>query len=66
MSASTATPQPLPGRFHEFSVATGDIRACVEFYEQLGFTQAATSDAVRHPYGVLSDGRLYVGEGMRR
>jgi catechol 2,3-dioxygenase-like lactoylglutathione lyase family enzyme len=54
-------PLPLVGRFHEFSVSTADIRACVEFYEQLGFTQATTSDAVTHPYGVLSDGRLHLG-----
>ena len=66
MSASTPTPQPLPGRFHEFSVATDDIRACVEFYETLGFTQAGTSDALTHPYGVLSDGRLYIGIHQRR
>lgn len=52
---------PLVGRFHEFSVVTQDIRACIEFYERLGFTQAATSDAVSHPYAVLSDGRLHLG-----
>lgn len=56
---------PLVGRFHEFSVATRDIRACVDFYERLGFTQAATSDAVTHPYGVLSDGRLHLGLHQR-
>ncbi len=56
---------PLVGRFHEFSVATHDIRASVEFYEQLGFTQAATSDALTHPYGVLSDGRLHLGVHQR-
>jgi catechol 2,3-dioxygenase-like lactoylglutathione lyase family enzyme len=66
VSASRSTPQPLAGRFHEFSIATGDVRTCVEFYERLGFTHAATSDAVRHPYGVLSDGRLYVGVHQRR
>lgn len=58
-------PLPLVGRFHEFSVTTADVRACVEFYEQLGFTQAATSDAVTHPYGVLSDGRLHLGVHQR-
>jgi catechol 2,3-dioxygenase-like lactoylglutathione lyase family enzyme len=58
-------PLPLVGRFHEFSVTTADIRACVEFYEQLGFTQATTSDAVTHPYGVLSDGRLHLGVHQR-
>lgn len=56
---------PLVGRFHEFSVATRDIRACVAFYEQLGFTQAATGDALTHPYGVLSDGRLHLGLHQR-
>jgi catechol 2,3-dioxygenase-like lactoylglutathione lyase family enzyme len=59
-------PQALPGRFHELSVGTDDVRACVEFYERLGFTQAATSDALTHPYGVLSDGRLYIGVHQRR
>lgn len=49
------------GRFHEISVATRDIRASVEFYEQLGFTQAETGDAWPHPYGVLTDGRLFIG-----
>ena len=56
---------PLVGRFHEFSIATADIRAGVDFYERLGFTQATTSDAVSHPYGVLSDGRLHLGLHQR-
>jgi hypothetical protein len=33
----------------------------VEFYERLGFTQAQTGDTWAHPYGVLTDGRLYLG-----
>jgi catechol 2,3-dioxygenase-like lactoylglutathione lyase family enzyme len=49
------------GRFHEFSVPTSDIRASVEFYEQLGFRQAATRDVWPHPYGVLTDGRIALG-----
>ena len=60
-----ATLLPLVGRFHEFSVATQDIRAGVDFYQRLGFTQATTSDAVTHPYGVLSDGRLHLGLHQR-
>jgi catechol 2,3-dioxygenase-like lactoylglutathione lyase family enzyme len=56
-----AVPLPPPGRFHELSLATGDIRASVEFYERLGFTQTATADTYSHPYGVLTDGRLYIG-----
>jgi len=49
------------GRFLEFGVATADIRASVEFYERLGFTQARTGDIWPHPYGVLTDGRVYIG-----
>jgi len=56
----------VPGRFHEISVATADIRAAVEFYEQLGFTQAPTTDTWPHPYGVLTDGRLFIGLHQRR
>ncbi|HUO18807.1 MAG TPA: hypothetical protein VMU44_03480 [Steroidobacteraceae bacterium] len=55
------TPLPPPGRFHELSLATADIRASIEFYERLGFTQTATADTWSHPYGVLTDGRLYLG-----
>jgi catechol 2,3-dioxygenase-like lactoylglutathione lyase family enzyme len=52
---------PLLGAFHEFSVASGDVRGGVDFYERLGFTQATTTDAYSHPYGVLTDGRLFIG-----
>jgi catechol 2,3-dioxygenase-like lactoylglutathione lyase family enzyme len=54
------------GRFHEISIATTDIRASVEFYEGLGFTQAMTNDTWSHPYGVLTDGRLFIGLHQRR
>jgi catechol 2,3-dioxygenase-like lactoylglutathione lyase family enzyme len=54
------------GRFHEISIATEDIRASVEFYESLGFTQAPTTDTWSHPYGVLTDGRLFIGLHQRR
>lgn len=59
-------PLPPPGRFHELSLATDDIRASVEFYERLGFSQTATTDTYPHPYGVLTDGRLYIGLHQRR
>ncbi|MGH8303240.1 MAG: VOC family protein [Steroidobacteraceae bacterium] len=49
------------GRFLEIGIATQDIRASVEFYERLGFTQAQTGDAWPHPYGVLTDGRVHLG-----
>lgn len=59
------SPLPPPGRFHELSLATGDIRASVEFYERLGFSQTATTDTYAHPYGVLTDGRIYLGLHQR-
>jgi catechol 2,3-dioxygenase-like lactoylglutathione lyase family enzyme len=49
------------GRFLEIGIRTRDIRASVEFYERLGFVQATTGDTWPHPYGVLTDGRLYIG-----
>jgi len=54
------------GRFHEISIETPDIRASVEFYERLGFSQASTGDTWSHPYGVLTDGRLFIGLHHRR
>jgi catechol 2,3-dioxygenase-like lactoylglutathione lyase family enzyme len=55
------SPLPLLGTFHELSIATDDVRGAVEFYERLGFAQASTSDAFTHPYGVLTDGRVFLG-----
>ena len=49
------------GKFHEISVETPDIAASVAFYERLGFTQAGTTDTWPHPYGVMTDGRLFLG-----
>jgi catechol 2,3-dioxygenase-like lactoylglutathione lyase family enzyme len=49
------------GKFHEISIETADIAASVAFYERLGFSQCGTTDTWPHPYGVLTDGRLYLG-----
>ncbi len=49
------------GRFLEFSVATPDIRASLDFYSRLGFTQAQVGEAWTHPYAVVTDGRIYLG-----
>ncbi len=59
-------PLPPPGRFHELSLATDDIRASVEFYERLGFSHTTTADTYAHPYGVLTDGRVHIGLHQRR
>jgi hypothetical protein len=42
-----------------------DARSAVEFYERLGFTQATTTDTFTHPYGVLTDARLFIGLHQR-
>jgi len=49
------------GKFHEISVETADIAESVAFYERLGFTQVGTTDTWPHPYGVMTDGKLYLG-----
>jgi catechol 2,3-dioxygenase-like lactoylglutathione lyase family enzyme len=49
------------GKFHEISLQTADIAASVAFYERLGFSHCGTTDTWPHPYGVMTDGRLYVG-----
>jgi len=54
------------GRFLEFSIATRDIRASVQFYEDLGFRQLLTGDIWLHRYGVITDGRLVIGLHERR
>lgn len=59
MRAGTALPPA--GRFHELSLATPEVRASVDFYERLGFSQAVTTDTYSHQYGVLTDGRLFLG-----
>jgi len=49
------------GRFHEISIETADIGDSVSFYERLGFTQCGTTDTWTHPYGVLTDGKIFLG-----
>jgi catechol 2,3-dioxygenase-like lactoylglutathione lyase family enzyme len=49
------------GRFHEISIETADIAESVAFYERLGFSQCGTTDTWQHPYGVMTDGKLFLG-----
>jgi catechol 2,3-dioxygenase-like lactoylglutathione lyase family enzyme len=49
------------GRFLEFSLATPDIQASLDFYTRLGFSQAEVGDAWVHPYAVVTDGRICLG-----
>jgi len=49
------------GRFLEISLYTPDIRESLAFYESLGFVQAPVGEALRYPYAVVTDGRLFLG-----
>ena len=49
------------GRFHEISIETADIAGSVAFYERLGFSQCGTTDTWTYPYGVMTDGKIYIG-----
>jgi hypothetical protein len=49
------------GRFLELSVATGGVAESLGFYESLGFAQASVGEAWRHPYAVVTDGRMTLG-----
>jgi catechol 2,3-dioxygenase-like lactoylglutathione lyase family enzyme len=49
------------GRFLEYSLATSDIQASLDFYGRLGFSQAEVGEAWSHPYAVVTDGRICLG-----
>jgi catechol 2,3-dioxygenase-like lactoylglutathione lyase family enzyme len=49
------------GRFLEYSLATPDIQASLDFYTRLGFSQAEVGEAWPHPYAVVTDGRICLG-----
>ena len=46
------TPRACSAAFTRSASSTADIRASVDFYERLGFSQAQTGDTWPHPYGV--------------
>jgi catechol 2,3-dioxygenase-like lactoylglutathione lyase family enzyme len=49
------------GRFLEVSIHAPDVPESLAFYESLGFVQAPVGDTWRHPYAVVTDGRLHLG-----
>jgi len=49
------------GSFLEISVYSPDVLESLHFYERLGFSQIPTNDAWTHPYGVVTDGRCFIG-----
>lgn len=49
------------GDFLEISLSTRDILASIEFYRELGFSEAPAGSSWKHPYTVMTDGRLYLG-----
>ena len=57
-SAASVLSAPL-GRFLEISIHTPVIRESLEFYESLGFVQAAVGETWPHPYAVVTDGTVH-------
>ncbi len=53
------------GDFLEISLATRDILASIEFYRKLDFSEAPAGSTWKHPYTVMTDGRLYIGLHQR-
>ena len=53
------------GDFLEISLSTPEILASLDFYKKLGFVEAPAREAWRHPYTVVTDGRLYIGLHQR-
>jgi catechol 2,3-dioxygenase-like lactoylglutathione lyase family enzyme len=49
------------GRFLEYSIATPDIQASLDFYTRLGFSQAEVGETWAHAYAVVTDGRICLG-----
>lgn len=49
------------GKFLEISLYTPEIRESLAFYEALGFLQAPVGEVFKHPYAVVTDGRLFLG-----
>ena len=49
------------GRFLEYSLATPDIQASLDFYTRLGFSQAEVGETWPHAYAVVTDGRVCLG-----
>jgi catechol 2,3-dioxygenase-like lactoylglutathione lyase family enzyme len=49
------------GRFLEISVTAPDVLESLDFYRRLGFSEATVSEAWKHPYAVVTDGRVAIG-----
>ena len=48
-------------KFLEISIPSADVRASLEWYRALGFTELATGDIRNYHYAVVSDGELCLG-----
>ena len=49
------------GRFLEISVSAPDVVQSLEFYRRLGFSEAPVGETWKHPYAVMTDGRIAIG-----
>lgn len=49
------------GDFLEISLTSSDLLASLEFYRKLDFHEAPVGEGWKHPYAVMSDGRIHIG-----
>ncbi|MDX1442935.1 MAG: VOC family protein [Gammaproteobacteria bacterium] len=49
------------GDFLEISVHSDDVLESLRWYQKLGFTEIRSGDTWTHPYGVVTDGRCFIG-----
>ena len=48
-------------RFLEYSIPVENVLHSLEFFQALGFSSLLTNDIRSYPYGVITDGRCYLG-----
>src|SRR3954466_13025331 len=49
------------GGFLELSLTSADLLGSMEFYQKLGFHEAPVGGGWKHPYAVMTDGRIHIG-----
>lgn len=49
------------GQFLEISIHADEVLPTLQLFERLGFTQVRTNDSWTHAYGVVTDGRCFIG-----
>ncbi|MDX1454981.1 MAG: hypothetical protein R3217_05930 [Gammaproteobacteria bacterium] len=49
------------GQFLEISIHADEVLPTLQLFERMGFTQIRTNDSWTHAYGVVTDGRCFIG-----